>query len=133
MKVIIDTNILVSAALKNRQPEQVVLLVASHCQWLVSTEILQEYEQVLSRKKLNIARDKRDRFIRLIKQLTDLVEVNSVVDFPRDRKDAKFLACAMAAKADFLITGDRDFSEAQQLIETKIISVKEFLELFQPN
>jgi putative PIN family toxin of toxin-antitoxin system len=123
----------VSAALKNRQPEQVVLLVASHCQWLVSTEILQEYEQVLSCKKLNIARDKRDRFIRLIKQLTNLVEANSVVDFPRDRKDAKFLACAMAAKADFLITGDRDFSEAQQLTETKIISVREFLELFQPN
>ncbi|GAB4243458.1 MAG: hypothetical protein Kow0049_33100 [Stanieria sp.] len=63
MKVIIDTNILVSAALKNRQPEQVVLLVASNYQWLVSTEILQEYEQVLSRKKLNIDRDKRSRFI----------------------------------------------------------------------
>ncbi|BAU67277.1 nucleotide binding protein, PINc [Stanieria sp. NIES-3757] len=132
MKVIIDTNILVSAALKNRQPEQVVLLVASNYQWLVSTEILQEYEQILSRKKLNIDQDKRSRFIRLIKQLTNLVEVNSVIDFPRDRKDAKFLACAMAAKADFLITGDRDFSEAQQLIETKIISVREFIELFQP-
>jgi putative PIN family toxin of toxin-antitoxin system len=133
MKVIVDTNILVSAALKNRQPEQVVLFVASNCQWLLSSEILQEYEQVLSRQKLSIDRDRRNHLLGLIKELTSLVEVNLDIEFPRDRKDTKFLACAMAAKADFLITGDRDFSEAQQLIETKIISAKEFLELFEPN
>jgi putative NIF3 family GTP cyclohydrolase 1 type 2 len=45
-----------------------------------------------------------------------------MLTFKRDRKDAKFLSCAIAAKADLLITGDKDFSEAQTLIETKIIS-----------
>jgi predicted nucleic acid-binding protein len=48
------------------------------------------------------------------------------VSFPRDVKDAKFLACALAAAADFLITGDRDFTEARKIGHTKIISVSQF-------
>ena len=51
------------------------------------------------------------------------------VPFPRDVKDAKFLACALAADADFLITGDLDFSEARKLGNTKIVSVSQFAEL----
>jgi hypothetical protein len=49
--------------------------------------------------------------------------VDVEVDFPRDRKDAKFLACAIAAGADFFITGDADFNEAQTLLNTTIISL----------
>ncbi|MEH2392645.1 MAG: hypothetical protein V7K21_13660 [Nostoc sp.] len=48
------------------------------------------------------------------------------VDFPTDRKDEKFLACAMAAEADFLIMGDSDFNQAQTLVNTTIISVSLF-------
>ena len=44
-------------------------------------------------------------------------------------KDAKFLACALAAEADFLITGDSDFNEASKLNETKLVSVSQFHEL----
>ncbi len=55
-----------------------------------------------------------------------LIDVNFEVDFPRDRKDAKFLTCAMAAEADFLITDDSDFNQAQTLVNTTIISVSLF-------
>ena len=58
-----------------------------------------------------------------------LVEVTNVVDFPRDRKDAKFLACALATDADFLLTGDKDFEEAKNLGKTRIISVSLFKRL----
>ena len=112
MKVIIDTNILVSAALKDRNPEQVVLWVASKCEWITSAEILAEYQEVLQRQKLKISQAKRKQFLSLVEALTVSFEVDVVVDFPRDRKDAKFLACAL----DYLITGDADYSEAQSLI-----------------
>ncbi|MFM8305802.1 MAG: putative toxin-antitoxin system toxin component, PIN family, partial [Microcystis aeruginosa] len=55
-----------------------------------------------------------------------LIDVHSTVDFPRDRSDAKFLACAMASDADFLITGDKDFEEVDNLGSTTIISASEF-------
>jgi uncharacterized protein len=41
----------------------------------------------------------------------------------------KFIACALAGRANFLITGDRDFTEAQALMDTTIISVSLFKRL----
>ena len=135
MRIIIDTNILISGALKNRNPEVVILWVASNpdCEWIVSLEILQEYQKVLNRKKLNIDQKRRNHFLYLVQQLTTLVEVNLEVNFPRDQKDAKFLACAIASEADFLITGDHDFAEVIDLGKTKIYSVSQFLPFTQPN
>ena len=63
---------------------------------------------------------------KIIDALTTTVEVDLEVDFPRDRKGAKFLECAVVAEADYLITGDRDFTEAQKMISTTIISVSLF-------
>ena len=61
--------------------------------------------------------------------LTVMVEVNVEVDFQRDRKDAKFLACAIESQAEYLITGDHDFSDAQKMLSTTIISVSLFKKL----
>jgi predicted nucleic acid-binding protein len=55
------------------------------------------------------------------------------VDFSRDLKDAKFLACAIAAEADFLITGDRNFTEIKNLGKTIIVSVSKFQKLIADN
>ena len=130
MRVIIDTNILVSAALKDRNPELVIQWVASECQWVTSTEILAEYQEILQRQRLKISQARREEFLTLVGPFTVRFEVDVVVNFPRDRKDAKFIACALSAQADYLITGDADYSEAESLIETKIISVAEFINLF---
>ncbi len=48
MNVLIDTNVLLSAALRDKLPERVVLYVATRddCQWLVTPEILAEYTDV---------------------------------------------------------------------------------------
>lgn len=60
MKVIIDTNVLVSAALKNKDPEAAILFVASEpdIEWIVSAAIITEYKEVLARK----SSDCRKRF-----------------------------------------------------------------------
>ena len=56
MRVVIDTNVLVSAALKDRDPELVVLFVAENpdFEWIVSRGIIDEYIEVLSRKKFGL-------------------------------------------------------------------------------
>ncbi len=53
MKVLIDTNVLVSAALWDKDPEAIVLFVAKHpdFEWFVSPEIVEEYQAVLKRDK----------------------------------------------------------------------------------
>ena len=56
MNVLIDTNVLLSAALRDKLPERVVLHVAGHDEfrWLVTPEILTEYTEVLRRPKFGL-------------------------------------------------------------------------------
>lgn len=59
-----------------------------------------------------------------------IVKPNIEIELSRDKSDAKFLACAVCVGANFLITGDQDFSEAEKLVETTIISVAQFKKIF---
>jgi len=130
MRVVIDTNILVSAAIAGRKPASVITWVINQpdYEWVVSEEILAEYQEVLSRRKLKLTDVQKERWLNLIQGSTTLIDVSIEIDFPRDQKDAKFIACALSANADFLITGDRDFTEVQSLENTLIISVSMFAE-----
>jgi len=97
MIVIIDTNILISAAIANKNPEAVILFVIANSafEWVVSAEIIAEYKEVLKRPRLKLTETQYERWVYLIDSVTTLIDVDVEVDFPRDRKDAKFLACAI--------------------------------------
>jgi putative PIN family toxin of toxin-antitoxin system len=134
-KIIIDTNILVSAAIADGKPERLILLIIAHrnnFKFIVSREIMEEYIQVLNRPRLKLTEYRKQEWFNLLNDSTTVIDVNVTIDFPRDRKDAKFLACAVAANADYLITGYRDFEDIKKMgiMNTKIISVTEFLNLF---
>lgn len=131
MKVVIDTNVLVSAALKDRDPEAVILCVVSgpDLDWVVSPEILAEYKEVLARPKFGLPKPIQSEWFEILDALTTVVQAEADFPFARDRKDSKFLACALVANAEFFITGDRDLAEAQKLVNTTIISVSLFKKL----
>jgi putative PIN family toxin of toxin-antitoxin system len=48
----------------------------------------------------------------------------------RDQEDDPVLACALACKADYLVTGDRDLLEIKKFHKIKIVSPREFELLF---
>jgi putative PIN family toxin of toxin-antitoxin system len=128
--VVIDTNVLVSAALRDRDPQAAIewVLAQPDWDWVVSPAILAEYEQVLARPRFGLTADLRARWRALLAQSTVAIDPPAC-DFPRDQDDAPFLACAIAARADYLVTGDRDFAEARKLLTTTILSVSMFKRL----
>jgi len=65
-------------------------------------------------------------WFRLFDEELVLVSPEMEVNFPRDVKDAKFLECALESEVDIFFTGDRDFSEAEALTSTQIMSVSQF-------
>lgn len=132
MRIVVDTNVLVSAVLRGRVSREVIQFIidASDCEWIVSLDILIEYKEVLSRPKFKLTQEVIEEWWGVFDTVLMLVEVDLDTDFPRDRKDAKFLACAIVSDADFLITGDRDFTEVENLERTRIISIALFKELF---
>jgi putative PIN family toxin of toxin-antitoxin system len=128
--VVLDTNILISAALRSGFPERALL----HCaqteslSWYISLEILGEYHEVLHRPKFSFPAPKLAYWRNLIARSTILMEDIPPLDFPRDRKDAKFLALARATSADYLITGDTDVTDVPPdlLPHTRILSASQF-------
>jgi uncharacterized protein len=131
MKVLIDTNVLISAVWRDRGPEAVILWVLGQpdWEWIVSPEILREYKEVLRRKKFSLPAEIVQKWETLLVKSTRVVRVSKKIDFPRDQKDAFFLACALASGADFLVTGDADFQEAHKLGSVTILSVGMFKRL----
>ena len=131
MRVVIDTNVVVSAILRDRLPEKVLLFILAQAdwEWGASPEILAEYREVLRRPKFGLPTDFLSQWDERFRSAVAVWPVETSVPFPRDVKDAKFLACALAADADFFITGDKDFAEVRKLGRTKVISVAQFDEL----
>lgn len=128
MKVILDTNVVISAILRGRVPGEVLLFVVGRpdVDWVVTQEILDEYREVLSRPKFALPVETLREWVETIEGAVSIFECDLEIEFPRDQKDAKFLACAMISNADFLVTGDRDFEEAQRFGHTKILSATQF-------
>lgn len=134
MNIVVDTNVLLSAALRDRLPEKVVIYVATNdeCRWLVSAEILKEYLEVLQRPKFSLSPELIRAWSELIQMRTILVSSPPIVaGLVRDPKDVIFLSTAIAVCADFLITGDRDLLTATTTAPTQIISVTDFAALVQ--
>jgi putative PIN family toxin of toxin-antitoxin system len=130
MKVVVDTSILVSAVLRDRLPEKVIayLLAQADIIWIVTADIVAEYRQVLARPKFAVPPAELARQFALFDAL-ERIEATVTMSLPRDSKDAKFLACAATANADYLITGDRDLLSAQSLVTTRIVGPAEFARL----
>jgi putative PIN family toxin of toxin-antitoxin system len=130
MRVIIDTNVLLSGVYRGGKPRRVVLYAVEtpHVFIHLSDEILAEYNDVLSRPKFNILPETIAHWMDTIKRVATITSNIPPLDFPRDRKDAKFLALARVTSADYLITGDTDFTDvpADLLPHTRILSASEF-------
>jgi len=135
MKIIVDTNVLISAILRSGKPKIAIIhiLDSLEYEWIGSLDIIEEYKNVLKRPKFKLSEKMIYEWLEIFEKAIKLIDVNINIDFARDRKDAKFLACAMASGANYLITGDRDFEEVTELITTKIITVAEFLEIIGIN
>ena len=133
MIVILDTNVLLSAALRDRLPERVVLFVATDpdVQWLVTAEILGEYARVLRRPKFKFTAETQSEWIEVTKLRTVLADSPPVVSsFLRDPKDEPFLAAATAHHADYLVTGDRDLLDVRSSLSVEVVTISEFAKLF---
>lgn len=132
MKALIDTNVLLSAALRDRLPERVVLFVAARedWRWIVTADILGEYREVLRRPKFALADDVLARWDELLGMRTVDLGSPPAVEFARDPKDAPFLAAALAFHADRVVTGDKDLLSLESVEDTRFVTVAAFAEEF---
>ena len=91
--------------------------------WYASPAILEEYLAVLARPRFDLEPSILTEWKNTFSSCLTLIAPEENIALPRDPTDEKFLACAIAAGADILVTGDRDFSEAKRFLSTTVMSV----------
>ena len=107
VKVVLDTNVLVSGLLNAKGPPSrlVDLVLAGVIEPVLSAEILEEYRCVLSRKELGLPPARVGALLEFLDEFALPLPVPTE-DVCPDPEDAKFLASAIEGGAQWLVTGN---------------------------
>ncbi len=130
IRVVIDTNILVSALLQPEGPPAAVLMLAlgGHVQFCVSDAIFVEYDEVIRRPHLKRPPDVIEGALHSIRKLGHWVKPSVRVEECTDPDDNIFLECAQAGDADYVVTGNkRHFPDRWK--KTRVIGPRELIEM----
>lgn len=134
LRLVLDTNIVISAALNPDGLQRTVFLLAitKPARWYVSSPILEEYREVLARRELKISKGVRQQFIQMVRNRAHVVTPKRSVNIASDPDDNIFLECADAARADYLVTGNqRHFPPYWK--STKLVGARELVSLIAPH
>lgn len=132
MSSILDTNILL-VSIPTKSPYRKIFdnVLSGKILLLISNDILSEYEEILS-KKSNVAVAKN-----VIELFLSLKNVEFVEPFykwnliQRDKDDNKFVDCAIAGNADYIVSNDRHFHSLKNINFpiVPVINLEKFLKL----
>lgn len=131
MKVVLDTNVLVSALLiPGSVPGRILQRFRDGLFTLViSGKILEEYGEVLNRPRFGLVPEKIDILLKEIESRSLVViPLKRHRAVPADPDDNEFVDVAVQGKADFIVTGDAHLLDLTSFRSVAIVSPTEFLE-----
>lgn len=135
MRVVFDTNVLVSSFIsKHGLAADILDLVATFDEiTLVSSdEILEEFREVMNRDEVRerfpYAKADISRFVRVVRDVAEIVKVSSKFDVVTDDPDDNvILSTAVDGQADYLVTGDRHLKKLKRFKGVGIVNPKAFM------
>jgi putative PIN family toxin of toxin-antitoxin system len=133
MKVVIDTNIFVSSFFGGKPKRVIDLWKKGDVTLCLSGEILEEYVEVLHRLGLGDEKELEE----LLLLFAENVNISFTKKTPKlyivedDPDDNKFIECAVALHASYIITGDKALKAVESYMGIEILTPQQFLELEQ--
>ncbi len=128
MRILLDTNVLASAATTRGLCADVVRMVLAEHELVVSRQILQELHRVL-RTKFGVSGALAQGFVRLLQQDTILAEPKSILKASlKDKDDLNILAAAVSAGVEVIVTGEKELLKLGRVQNTQILSPRRFWE-----
>ena len=130
MRVVFDTNIFISAfAIPGGHAEEAYLhAVRGTFELFTSVSILTETANTL-RSKFEWSDEKVQRVLRSISQTATVLKTQPHLHVLKDEPDNRILECALFAKADIIVTGDRHLLSLKRHRVTSVVRLAAFLEL----
>ena len=131
IKVVIDTSVLISGVLSEHGAPAAVLALIRDREiiWYVSPAVIAEYEDVLSRSKFSFDPGRLQRVLRSLDHAAVILPTATRSE-SSDESDNRFYECAYAARADYIVTGNRKHF-IQDLPPTRIVSPRELLDILK--
>ncbi len=132
LRLVLDTNTLVSAALRNGSlPHRALLKARLKTRLLASGETLAEFREVLLRKKFDLYfnRNLREGILEEYARICTLVPTPISIHACRDPGDDKFLELAVHGRADLIITGNQDLLDLHPFQGIFILTPAAYIEM----
>jgi putative PIN family toxin of toxin-antitoxin system len=139
-KIILDTNVIVSAAIAQGYSRKIVksiLFEEELFEVCITADILDEYERVSTYNRIQKKHPEfKQNILEIIAALNDLSTIylpQKKFEIIKDLTDNNFLDLAYESHANYLITGNRNDFLITEFEQTKIVSPKKFCELYEQN
>ena len=131
MRIVIDTNVLISGVFFGGFPRKILsAVVGQRITACATTEIINEYEEIvqemINRKQGHINRAILSPLIRTMK----IIEPVTHIEICRDPDDNKFLECAKDSHALYIVSGDKDLLVIEKFENIQIVTAKIFFEKY---
>ena len=130
MRILIDTNILISGLFFSGLPKKLLTVLDEKFNICVNKEITSEYNAQIDKKisnpKYHLNEELREKFF------SNLHSFEKVSDLKicRDHDDDKFINCAIDAKAIYIVSGDSDLLTIKNFAGIEIVTAREFYEKY---
>ena len=129
MKIVLDTNVLISGVFWGGHPKTILEMVVKGSVNVYATEsIVKEYFRIIEKigkKNPTIVNEWK----MLLLDLLNVIEATEKITICRDEYDDMFLECAVACGAKYIVSGDDDLLVLEHFRQVPIITPKKFLEI----
>ena len=132
-RIVLDTNVLISAILFGGKPRRVLdLVISGSVDCTLSTVIFDELKDVLQRPKFGFSADVCFHIIEELHGACDIISPSVSVDAIRsDPDDNRILECAVEVQAQFIVSGDPHLLDLGQFEKIRILSPADYLKEFE--
>ena len=130
MRVVLDTNVLVSALIKAGKPRDLFNKLIKHKQLILSKAILEEFLEVMEDPKVAKYTNEQDVkvFLNTLGNAARIVQMKSRFKaIKEDPDDDIIVRTAYDGKADYIVSGDRHLLALKELKGIKIVTIDEML------
>jgi putative PIN family toxin of toxin-antitoxin system len=131
-RVVVDTNVLVSALIKKGKPLALVERLLDKHTVVLSSQMLAELADVLSRDKFTITSAQIDLFISLLLKKSTVTSVSGNLKvILKDPDDNIVLLTAVNGKADYIVSGDKHLLTLREFEGIEIVTISQMLEILR--
>jgi putative PIN family toxin of toxin-antitoxin system len=128
MRVLLDTNVIISAVTTRGLCEDIFRAVLADHELVTCTKVLQEVARILQ-TKFSVPDSLISEYLELIRQDAIMAEAKETPDIQiKDVDDIEIIGAAIAGKADVMVSGDRELQDIKHTRKLQIMSPRAFWE-----